>query len=61
MIVAINADSSVRRVKGSTRPIQDEQATAAVIGGFKGVAAVVIFAEDTPLDPAFAGRTPPPA
>jgi D-beta-D-heptose 7-phosphate kinase / D-beta-D-heptose 1-phosphate adenosyltransferase len=48
LIMALNSDASVKRLKGPTRPIQDEQARAEVMGALKGVAAVVIFDEDTP-------------
>ena len=50
LIMALNTDASVRRLKGDSRPIQDELARAAVMGGLKGVAAVVLFDEDTPLE-----------
>lgn len=50
LIVALNTDASVRRLKGPSRPIQDEAARAAVIGAIKGVAAVVLFDEETPLE-----------
>jgi D-beta-D-heptose 7-phosphate kinase/D-beta-D-heptose 1-phosphate adenosyltransferase len=50
LIVAINSDASVQRIKGPTRPIQDETARAAVIGAIKGVSAVVIFSQETPLE-----------
>jgi D-beta-D-heptose 7-phosphate kinase/D-beta-D-heptose 1-phosphate adenosyltransferase len=50
LIMALNSDASVQRLKGPSRPIQDEQARAAVIGAIKGVAAVVLFGEDTPLE-----------
>ncbi|MEJ0094491.1 MAG: D-glycero-beta-D-manno-heptose-7-phosphate kinase [Methylocella sp.] len=50
LIVALNSDASVRRLKGASRPIQDEIARAAVLGAIRGVAAVVIFEEDTPLE-----------
>ena len=50
LIVALNADSSVKRLKGPSRPVQSEEARAAVMGAIKGVAATVIFAEDTPLE-----------
>jgi D-beta-D-heptose 7-phosphate kinase/D-beta-D-heptose 1-phosphate adenosyltransferase len=50
LIVALNSDASVRRLKGASRPIQDETARAAVIGAMKGVSAVVIFEEETPLE-----------
>jgi len=48
LIVALNSDASVRRLKGSARPVQREAARAEVIGALKGVALVVIFEEDTP-------------
>lgn len=50
LIMALNSDTSVRRLKGPTRPIQDEQSRAEVIGALKGVATVVLFDEDTPLE-----------
>ncbi len=50
LIMALNSDASVRRLKGPSRPIQDEESRAAVMGAIKGVSAVVIFDEDTPLD-----------
>jgi D-beta-D-heptose 7-phosphate kinase/D-beta-D-heptose 1-phosphate adenosyltransferase len=50
LIVALNADASVRRLKGPERPVQNEAARAAVMGAIRGVAAVVVFDEDTPLD-----------
>ena len=50
LILALNADDSVRRLKGPLRPVQDESARAAVVGAIKGVSAVVVFAEDTPLE-----------
>ncbi len=49
LIMALNSDASVRRLKGPSRPIQDEKARATVIGAIKGVSAVVLFEEDTPL------------
>ena len=50
LIVALNSDESVRRLKGATRPIQNEQMRATVIGAVRGVSAVVVFGEETPLD-----------
>ncbi len=50
LIMALNSDASVRRLKGPGRPIQDESARAAVMGGIKGVSAVVLFDEDTPYE-----------
>lgn len=50
LIVAINSDESVRRLKGAGRPVQGELSRAAVVGAIRGVAAVVIFDDDTPLE-----------
>lgn len=49
LVVAINSDASVRRLKGPTRPINAECDRAAVVGGFGAVDAVVVFDDDTPL------------
>jgi D-beta-D-heptose 7-phosphate kinase / D-beta-D-heptose 1-phosphate adenosyltransferase len=50
LIVALNSDESVRRLKGADRPIQDLDSRAAVVGAIRGVDLVVAFAEDTPLE-----------
>ena len=50
LVVGVNADVSVRRLKGPGRPIQGELARATVLAAVKSVDAVVIFANDTPLD-----------
>lgn len=49
LIVALNSDASVRRLKGPSRPVQDEEARARVIGSLRTVDLVIIFHEDTPL------------
>ena len=49
LIVGLNADLSIRRLKGPNRPVQGEVARATVLAAIKSVDAVVIFAEDTPL------------
>ena len=49
LVVGLNADLSIRRLKGPNRPIQSEVARATVLAAVKSVDAVVIFAEDTPL------------
>ena len=49
LIVGLNADLSIRRLKGSNRPIQSEVARATVLSSLKSVDAVVIFSEDTPI------------
>lgn len=50
LIVGINSDASVRRLKGADRPLQSEIARATVLASLKSVDAVVIFEEDTPID-----------
>ena len=50
LIVCLNADESIRRLKGPDRPIQNEIARATVLSSLKFVDAVVIFSEDTPID-----------
>ncbi|HUN52249.1 MAG TPA: D-glycero-beta-D-manno-heptose-7-phosphate kinase [Candidatus Sulfotelmatobacter sp.] len=49
LIVAVNADASVRRLKGPTRPVQGEMARAVVLASLAAVDLVVIFEEDTPI------------
>jgi len=48
LIVGLNNDLSVRRLKGPTRPILDEKARAALLGSLETVDLVIIFDEDTP-------------
>jgi D-beta-D-heptose 7-phosphate kinase/D-beta-D-heptose 1-phosphate adenosyltransferase len=48
LIVAINTDNSVKRLKGPERPIQDERSRAAVLSALRSVDAVLMFDEDTP-------------
>ncbi len=50
LIVGLNADESIRRLKGPDRPIQNEIARATLLSSLKFVDAVVIFAEDTPIE-----------
>ena len=49
LIVALNSDASVRRLKGPQRPIQNERARSTVIEAIKGVDCVIVFDEETPL------------
>jgi D-beta-D-heptose 7-phosphate kinase / D-beta-D-heptose 1-phosphate adenosyltransferase len=49
LIVGLNSDRSIKRLKGPGRPIQDAGARAMVLSALKAVDAVVIFEEDTPL------------
>lgn len=50
LIVGLNSDASVRRLKGADRPVQDERARAEVLAALEAVDLVVIFDEDTPID-----------
>jgi D-beta-D-heptose 7-phosphate kinase/D-beta-D-heptose 1-phosphate adenosyltransferase len=50
LIVGLNSDASVRRLKGVTRPIQNESARAEVLAGLEAVDLIVVFEQDTPLD-----------
>src|SRR5262249_55331637 len=50
LIVGLNSDASVRRLKGAARPVQPEAARSVVLAGLAFVDAVVLFAEDTPIE-----------
>ncbi len=50
LVVAINSDASVRRLKGPERPVRSEAERAYVLAAFAAVDAVVVFAEDTPAE-----------
>ncbi|MGP9813677.1 D-glycero-beta-D-manno-heptose-7-phosphate kinase [Rhodopseudomonas sp. NSM] len=49
LIVGLNSDASVRRLKGESRPVQNERARAEVLAALEAVDLVAIFGEDTPL------------
>ena len=49
LVVGLNSDASVRRLKGDRRPIQTQEERAMLLDALKVVDAVVIFEEDTPL------------
>ena len=48
LVVGLNADSSVRALKGATRPLVDEEARAGLLASLACVDLVVLFAEQTP-------------
>ena len=50
LIVALNSDASVARLKGPSRPLQNEQSRAAVMAAIRSVDLVTSFGEDTPLE-----------
>jgi D-beta-D-heptose 7-phosphate kinase/D-beta-D-heptose 1-phosphate adenosyltransferase len=49
LVVGLNSDGSVRRLKGEDRPVQNEASRAAVLASLADVDMVVVFDEDTPL------------
>lgn len=49
LVVAINADASVKKLKGNNRPVNNEDSRALVMSSIRLVDAVVIFEEETPL------------
>lgn len=50
LVVGINSDDSVQRLKGPGRPVRSEAERAYVLAGLEAVDAVVVFTEDTPAE-----------
>ena len=50
LVVGLNSDASVRRLKGPSRPINDEHARAMVLAALQFVDFIILFEEDTPLN-----------
>ncbi len=50
LIIGLNSDASVQRLKGPTRPVQSETARGTVLASLADIANVVIFDQDTPLE-----------
>jgi D-glycero-beta-D-manno-heptose 1-phosphate adenylyltransferase len=50
LIVGLNSDASVRRLKGPERPVRSEAERAYVLAAFEMVDCVVVFEQDTPLE-----------
>ncbi len=50
LIVGLNTDSSVKRLKGDGRPVNNEEARATLLASMSFVDAVVLFEEDTPYN-----------
>ena len=48
LIVGLNSDASMRRIKGPQRPLTPQADRAAVLAGLEAVSAVVVFEEDDP-------------
>ena len=50
LIIGLNSDSSIQKLKGEDRPIIDEQARAILLAALSFVDAVILFPEDTPIN-----------
>lgn len=50
LVVGVNSDDSVRRLKGPSRPVRNQAERALVLAALECVDAVVVFGEDTPLE-----------
>jgi len=50
LVIGLNSDDSVRRLKGENRPINPAEARAVTLAAMSFVDAVVVFDEDTPID-----------
>jgi D-beta-D-heptose 7-phosphate kinase/D-beta-D-heptose 1-phosphate adenosyltransferase len=50
LVVGVNSDDSVRRLKGPTRPVRSAVERALVLGALESVDAVAVFEQDTPLE-----------
>ena len=50
LIVGVNSDESVKKLKGPERPINDQQSRATILASLLMVDAVIIFDEETPLE-----------
>ena len=48
LVVGLNSDASVRRLKGESRPVNDQESRASLLAGFTCVNVVVVFDEPTP-------------
>lgn len=50
LVIGLNSDSSVKKIKGPHRPITDERSRAMILASLTFVTAVIIFDEDTPYE-----------
>lgn len=50
LVIGLNSDNSVKRLKGENRPVQDQESRALALASLQFVNAVVIFDEDTPYE-----------
>ena len=50
LVIGVNTDASVSRIKGENRPLQDELSRSMLLASFQFVEAVVLFDDDTPYE-----------
>jgi D-beta-D-heptose 7-phosphate kinase/D-beta-D-heptose 1-phosphate adenosyltransferase len=50
VVVGLNSDSSVKKLKGDSRPVNNQDARAMILASLENVDAVIIFNEDTPIE-----------
>jgi len=50
LVIGVNTDASVSRIKGANRPLQDQLSRSMLLASFQFVTAVVLFEEDTPYE-----------
>lgn len=50
LFVGLNTDNSIRRIKGDSRPVNDEQSRAIMLAALRFVDYIVLFDEDTPYE-----------
>jgi len=50
LVLGLNTDASIKRLKGPSRPVQSEQDRARILASLSDIDAVVLFDEDTPLE-----------
>jgi rfaE bifunctional protein nucleotidyltransferase chain/domain len=50
LIIGVNSDASVKRIKGEGRPVQDETSRALTLASLRFVEAIILFDEDTPYE-----------
>src|SRR6201986_1835940 len=50
LIIGLNSDTSVKRIKGNDRPVNDQNSRAALLAALFFVDAIVVFEEDTPIN-----------
>ncbi|MBS1522612.1 MAG: D-glycero-beta-D-manno-heptose 1-phosphate adenylyltransferase [Bacteroidetes bacterium] len=50
LVIGLNSDRSVKRIKGEDRPVNDQNSRAALLAALFFVDAIVVFEEDTPIN-----------